>query len=99
MRMSNQGLHVFSTFDEVVMLQRCHRIHRREGSDLTEEDVAYNERGNRFLSIMNRLRDCAWTEEDYYWLCKRNISQLSLAERANFVDAPVVMEFRKERTD
>ena len=39
------------------MLQHCHRIHQREGSDLTEEDVAYNDRGQRFLHITNRLRD------------------------------------------
>ena len=81
------------------MLQHCHRIHQREGSDLTEEDVAYNDRGQRFLHIMNRLRDCTWTEEDYYWLCKRKMNQLPLAERTNFVDAPVIMEFRKERDE
>ena len=97
--MSNQGLHVFSTFDEVIVLQQCHRIHQREGESLTEEDFAYNERGQRFLSIMCRLRDCVWDDKDYYWLCKRKMSQLSMDERASFADAPVIMEFRKERAD
>ena len=80
-RMSNEGLRVYSSFDDVIVLQQCHRIHQRAG-DLTEADVAYNERGQRFLAILCRLRDCAWTEEDYYWLCKRKKSQLGLRERA-----------------
>ena len=46
---------------------------------------------------MTRLRDCSWTEEDYYWVTKRKLSHLSLDERANFKEAPVLMEFRKER--
>ena len=48
---------------------------------------------------MTRLRACTWTEKDYYWLCRLKMSQLSLSARARFQDAPVIMEFRKERED
>ena len=69
-RMSNQGLHIFSSFDKVIILQRCHRVHQRQGATLTDEDIAYDERGQRFLQVVTRLRDCAWTENDYYWICR-----------------------------
>ena len=71
--MPNQGHYVYTRFDEVVMLQQCHHIHQLKGGDLSGDDVAYNERGQRFMAIMGRLRDCAWTEEDYYWFSRRKI--------------------------
>ena len=83
-RMSNQGLQVFSSFDKVIVLQQCHRVRQKTGADLTVEDREYNERGQRFLGIMTRLRDCTWTERDYYWLCRLKMSQLSLTARAAF---------------
>ena len=45
---------------------------------------------------MHRLRDLEWTLEDYYWLCRRKLSMLSLAERQRFHNAPVIMDFRKQ---
>ena len=48
---------------------------------------------------MGRLRDCAWTKSDYYWLCQRKLSQLPPSEKAAFAEAPLIMEFRKERDD
>ena len=37
-RMSNQGLQVFSSFDKVILLQQCHRVRQKTGADLTVED-------------------------------------------------------------
>ena len=86
-------------FDQVIILQHCHRIRRVAGDSLSADEVAYNARGQEFLEIMTRLRDCIWTEEDYYTLCKRKLSQLSFSARSNFTEAPCIMEFRKERDD
>ena len=33
--------------------------------------------------------------EDYFWLCQRKKSKLSLSERARFQSAPLLMDFRK----
>ena len=69
----------------------------KKTGNLTEEDRTYNERGQRFLAVMKRLRDCTWTREDYYWLCTLKLAQRTLAEKASFAQAPTIMEFRKER--
>jgi hypothetical protein len=97
--LSNRGRLVFETFQEAIVLQHCHRIRRIAGSQLTEDERAYNDRGRAFLEVVTRLRDCSWTEADYYALCRRKLGSLSLAERAAFVDAPRIMEFRRERPD
>ena len=86
-------------FKKVIILQHCHRIHQLAGDNLSADDISYNVRGQQFLEIMTRLRDCLWTEEDYYTLCKRKLSQLSFSARSSFADAPCIMEFRKERED
>ena len=96
-RMSNSGLHVFSTFSDVIILDTCHRIHKLTDDTASEEVAAYNARGQRFLEIMHRMRDCCWTEEDHYWLTKLKLSHRSLEDRAQFEEAPILMEFRKER--
>ena len=95
---SNQGRAVYETFDDVIILQHCHRVHKLTG-ELNAQDKAYNERGRRFLEVMGRLRDCNWTQEDYFWLCERKLSQLKPTEKAAFAEAPFIMEFRKERDD
>jgi len=74
-------------------------VHRRTGADLNAEDIDYNAQGNRFLEVMKRFRDCTWTEEDYYWLCKRKLSALTPTEKASFAEAPIIMEFRKDRPE
>ena len=48
------------------------------------------------MEVLHRLRDLKWTLEDYYWLCRRKRSMLSLPERQKFHDAPVIMDFRRE---
>ena len=97
-KLANTGHLAYDSFSDIIILQTCHRI--RQKADTTDpESLAYNERGQRFLGIMNRLRDCVWNEEDYYWLCKRKLGQLSFSEKSSFADAPVIMEFRKERDD
>jgi hypothetical protein len=98
-RLSNRGKTVYDTFKDVIILQFCHRVHRRTGENLTDEDKSYNARGQKFLEIMGRLRDCEWTFQDYYWLLERHLSRLSITERAAFAEAPLIMEFRKERPD
>ena len=61
----------------------------------TPAEEAFNERAERFVIMLRRLRDLDCTCEDYYWLCRRKRSQLSFAERARFADAPVIMDFRR----
>ena len=51
-----------------------------------------------FLKLLHRVRDVEFSLEDYYNLVKRKKSNLSLAERMKFHDAPVLMDFRKEGT-
>ena len=97
-KLANSGHLAYDSFSDVIILQTCHRIRQKDDTN-DPEAVAYNERGQRFLKIMTRLRDCLWNEEDYYWLCKRKLGQLSFAEKSAFADAPVIMEFRKERDD
>ena len=97
--LSNRGKTVYDTFKDVIILQFCHRVHRRTGENLTDEDKGYNLRGQKFLEVMGRLRDCEWTFDDYYWLLERHLSRLSITERAAFAEAPLIMEFRKERPD
>ena len=52
-------------------------------------------RALHFVQVLRRLRDLRWTLEDYYWLCKRKKSKLSLQERVTFHNAPVIMDFRR----
>ena len=95
-KLSNAGLNVYAQFDEVIILTHVHRLHTLDKDNLSEEEQQYNERARRFIQIMHRLRDLEWTLEDYYWLCRRKLSMLSLAERQRFHNAPVIMDFRKQ---
>jgi hypothetical protein len=72
------------------------KAHRQAGLEnpKTTEDKAFNERAEKFVEVLRRLRDVEWTCEGYYWLCKRKRSQLSYAERKLLADAPVIMDFR-----
>ena len=99
MLLSNQGKTIYDSFDDVIILQFCHRIRRKTGEALSAEDAKYNDDGRRFLEVMNRLRDCTWTVEDYFWLCERKLGRLSPTDRADFVEAPLIMEFRKARDE
>ena len=95
-KLSNAGLNVYSNFDEVIILTHVHRLHTLDKEDLSKEEKEYNERARRFIRIMHRLRDLEWTLEDYYWLCRRKLSMLSLTERRRFHNAPVIMDYRRE---
>ena len=64
--LSNVGKLVYDSFDEVIILQQCHRLTFKEGKDLKPEEKAFNDRAQRFLEVVTRLRDCKWTPEDYY---------------------------------
>ena len=64
-RLSNVGLRVYADFDEVVVLTTCHRLTRIE-DPRTPEDVAFNERAERFVQVLRRLRDLEWTCEDFF---------------------------------
>ena len=93
-QLSNRGLEVYNSFTKVVVLTKTHRLTKIENPQ-TDADEAFNERAERFVTVLRRLRDLDWTCEDYYWLCRRKRSQLSFAERARFADAPVIMDFRR----
>ena len=92
--LSNRGLDIYANFPQVILLTKAHRLTKIE-NPVSDEDHAFNERADRFVQVLRRLRDLDWTTEDYYWLRKRKRSQLSYAERALFADAPVILDFRK----
>ena len=93
-RLSNIGLSVYAEFDEVIILTHVHRMsHIRDPKNA--EDIAYNDRATKYWDIMDRLRDYNMTLEDYYWLCRRKQSKLSLSERTFFQDAPILMDLRR----
>ena len=92
--LSNRGLHVYSEFTKVVVLTTAHRLTKVE-NPTTPAEFAFNDRADRFVQLLRRLRDLRWTVEDYFWLCKRKRSQLSLPEREEFAGAPVIMDFRR----
>ena len=92
--LSNRGLAVYSEFTKVVVLTTAHRLTTIE-NPTTDEDFAFNERAEHFVQLLRRLRDLRWTVADYFWLCKRKRSQLSLREREEFATAPVIMDFRR----
>ena len=63
-RLSNRGLNIYSQFTEVIVLTACHRLRTIDKETLTPDEQAYNDRAERFLQILHRLRDLAWTPED-----------------------------------
>ena len=93
-QLSNRGLEVYNSFTKVVVLTKTHRLTKIENPKTAAEE-AFNERAERFVTVLRRLRDLDWTCEDYFWLCNRKRSMLSMAERARFADAPVIMDFRR----
>ena len=96
--LSNRGLEVYGSFTKVVVLTKTHRLTMIDDPK-SKEDFAFNDRAERFVKVLRRLRDLEWTCEDYYWLCNCKRSQLSYAERARFADAPVIMDFRRTTED
>jgi hypothetical protein len=97
-RLSNAGLEVYRTFEDVVILTTCHRLARID-DPRTPADHEFNERAERFVHVLRRLRDLEWTAEDYFWLCQRKVGRLSFQERARFADAPVLLDYRKSTED
>ena len=63
--LSNRGLSVYSEFVKVVILTKTHRLTKIDDPK-TPEEVAFNERADRFVKVLRRLRDLEWTPEDYY---------------------------------
>ena len=94
-RLSNVGLQVYSSFHAAIVLKTPQRVRVLQSDALTAEERSYNARALRFVEVLHRLRDLHWTLEDYYWLCNRKRSQVTLAERLQFKDAPVLMDFRR----
>ena len=85
--LSNKGLTIYDQFEHVIVLTTCHRLKTIDEPKSPEEN-AYNDRADMFLQILHRLRDLKWTFQDYFWLCKRKKSNLSLTEILSFDDAP-----------
>ena len=79
-RLSNRGLEIYADFPKVILLTKAHRLTKIDDPK-SPEDHAFNERADRFVRVLRRLRDLEWTCEDYDWLCKRKKSQLNLAEQ------------------
>ena len=65
----------------------------------TAADREFNDRADRFVQVLKRLRDLNWTLEDYFWLCTRKRSQLRLQEQSRFNDAVIIMDFRRATHD
>ena len=78
-QLSNRGLDIYTDFPKVILLTKAHRLAKID-TPQTDADHAFNERADRFVQVLRRLRDIEWTCEDYYWLCKRKRSQLTLSE-------------------
>ena len=78
----------------MIVLTTCHRL-KTIDEPKSKEEHAHNDRADMFLQILHRLRDLKWTFQDYFWLCKRKKSNLSLTEILSFDDAPRIMDFRK----
>ena len=91
-------MNIFASFDKVVILSNCHRLSKVEKPQ-TQQDFDYNDRAERWVHVLRRLRDLEWTIEDYYWLCKRKRSQLTTTEKLRFAMAPVLMDFRRENNE
>ena len=70
-RLSNRGRDIYNQIDLVVVLDEIHRLSKREakaGEVLNPEQVAYNERADRFSEVLHRVRDLTLSTEDYSWL-------------------------------
>ena len=93
-RLTNMGLSVYDEFDEAIVLTKVHRMGQVENPQ-TPEDHAYNARAHTFWDIMHRLRDSRITAEDYFWLCRRKVSKLSLSERKFFRGCTYTHGFQK----
>ena len=96
--LSNRGLCVYSEFTKVIVLTKTHRLTKIDDPK-TDADRAFNDRADRFVRMLRRLRDLEWTIDDYYWLCRRKRSHLTLREREEFSTAPVIMDFQRTTED
>ena len=93
--LSNRGLELYSQFDKVVILTSVHRVNVI-ANPKNDEEEEYNERAKKFLDVLHRLRNLQLTPADYNWLCKMKKAAInSLSEKAKFLNAPVLMDFRK----
>ena len=93
-QLSNSGLELYNSFDEVIILQTVHRLKQIE-KPTTASDHEYNARADRFLEILHRVRDLTLTAGDYFWLCNLKKSKKTLQEREAFKTAPVLMDYRR----
>ena len=62
-KLSNRGLELYSSFDDVVILTTCHRL-RTMANPKNEDEREANERAKRFIQILHRLRAMKWAIED-----------------------------------
>ena len=68
-RLSNRGREIYNEIDTVVVLHEIHRLSKHEvkdGETLSPDQVAYNDRADRFLEVLQRVRDLTLSTEDYY---------------------------------
>ena len=75
-RLSNAGLEVYRTFEDVVILTTCHPLMRID-APRSPAKLEFNERAERFVHVLRHLRDLEWTADDYFWLCQRKVGRLN----------------------
>ena len=92
--MSNSGLDIWQKIDDVIVLNAVHRLRMIEFPS-TDEERKYNALALRWVETLRCIRDANITQEDYFWLCERKRAKLSFTERADFDNAPVLMDFRR----
>ena len=70
----------------MIVLSAIRRLSKHAAADgvsLTDEEQAYNDRADRFLEKLHRVRDLTLSTEDYYWLCGLKKSKETLVEIAS----------------
>ena len=63
-QLSNRGREIYNEINEVVVLSDIHRLSKHEpedGKPLTKEEIEYNDRADRFLDVLHRVRDLTLT--------------------------------------
>ena len=90
-------------FDDAVLLAQRHRLVNPAKENVPDDQCeAYVADAARFNDVTDRMSDLTWTEKDHVWRAKRNCSALlrspgGAAEVAKFLEAPMLMDTRKQK--
>jgi len=105
------GLSFREEFEDVAILRQVHRVSRCRDDMTPEQRVAYDAwspeqrvqyeaDADRFLEIVERMSNLAWTEEDHRWLSQFNRRTRAATEKGKkelekFDNAPRLVDTRK----